>query len=112
MSYSPVYAAMDMTSRLMSPYGSGPFYSNALEPIVDQMKYDAICDDTGPELHICMTNLRTGKIKVFTGGDISSASLMASACLPTGLSSGRNRRRSLLGRRIHRQSCAVPVVRE
>ena len=83
MSYSPVYAAMDMTSRLMSPYGSGPFYSNALEPIVDQMKYDAICDDTGPELHICAANVRTGKIKVFTGGDISSASLMASACLPT-----------------------------
>ena len=74
---------MDMTSRLMSHYGSGPFYSNALEPIVDQMKYDAICDDTGPELHICATNVRTGKIKVFTGGDISSASLMASACLPT-----------------------------
>ena len=74
---------MDMTSRLMSLYGSGPFYSNALEPIVDQMKYDVICDDTGPELHICATNVRTGKIKVFTGGDISSASLMASACLPT-----------------------------
>lgn len=83
MSYSPAYAAYDAASRLMSPYGSGPFYSNALKPIVDQMKYDAVCADSGPELHICATNVRSGKIKVFMGTEISSESLMASACLPT-----------------------------
>ena len=83
MSYSPAYAALDMTQRLLSPYGSGPFYSNALKPIVDQFQYDAVCDDAGPELHICATNVRSGKIKVFTGADISSEALMASACLPT-----------------------------
>ena len=81
MSYS--HAAFDMTSRMMSPYGSGPFYSNALKPIVDQMKYDAVCADSGPELHVCATNVRTGKIKIFTGVEISSEALMASACLPT-----------------------------
>lgn len=83
MSYSPMYAAFDMTSRMMSPYGSGPFYSNSLKPIVDQMSFDAVCADSGPDLHICATNVRTGKIKIFTGDDISSEALMASACLPT-----------------------------
>ncbi|MEN8917357.1 MAG: patatin-like phospholipase family protein, partial [Octadecabacter sp.] len=83
MAYSPAYAAFDMTSRMMSPYGAGPFYSNALKPIVDQMKFDAVCADSGPELHVCATNVRSGKIKIFTGSDISSEALMASACLPT-----------------------------
>lgn len=83
MSYSPAYAAYDVATRMLSPYGAGPFYSNALKPIVDQMKYDAVCANTGPALHICATNVRSGKIKVFTGADISSEALMASACLPT-----------------------------
>lgn len=83
MSYSPAYAAFDMTSRMVSPYGAGVFYSNALKPIVDQLKFDAVCADHGPVLHICATNVRSGKIKVFTGADISSEALMASACLPT-----------------------------
>ena len=39
VTHSPMFAAMDMTSRMMSPYGSGPFYSNALKPIVDQIQY-------------------------------------------------------------------------
>ncbi|AKS46039.1 NTE family protein [Octadecabacter temperatus] len=83
MAYSPAYAALDMTTRMMSPYGSGPFYSNALKPIVDQMSYDAVCAETGPELHVCATNVRTGKIKIFKGDGITSEALMASACLPT-----------------------------
>ncbi|MCF2903997.1 patatin-like phospholipase family protein [Octadecabacter sp. CECT 8868] len=83
MSYSPAYAAIDFTSRLMSPYGAGLFYTNTLKPIVDQMKFDAVCADTGPELYVCATNVRTGKIKMFSGAAITSDALMASACLPT-----------------------------
>lgn len=83
MTNSLAYAMMDLTQRMISPYGGGPFYSNALKPIVDQMHYDAVCADGGLELHVCATNVRTGKIKIFTGSDISSEALMASACLPT-----------------------------
>lgn len=38
MAYSPAYAAFDMTTRFMSPYGSGPFYQNPLSSIVDKLK--------------------------------------------------------------------------
>jgi hypothetical protein len=37
----------------------------------------------GPAFHICATNVRTGKIRVFTGDDIGPEAIMASACLPT-----------------------------
>lgn len=83
MAYSPLYAAFDFTTRMMSPYTRGPFYSNPLKPIVDQLHYDVVCADGGPALYVGATNVRTGKIKVFSGRDITSEALMASACLPT-----------------------------
>ncbi|WP_296419932.1 patatin-like phospholipase family protein [Pseudooctadecabacter sp.] len=83
MAYSPAYAAFDMATRIMSPYSTGKFYSNPLKPIVEQFRYDDVCSDQGPALFVGATNVRTGKIKVFTGDEISGPALMASACLPT-----------------------------
>ncbi|WP_420863592.1 patatin-like phospholipase family protein [Algirhabdus cladophorae] len=77
------YQAMDFASRLSSPYAMGPFYQNPLDPIVNDMHFDAICSPKGPELHVCATNVQTGKIRVFAGDDISVNALLASACLPT-----------------------------
>jgi NTE family protein len=50
---------------------------------VDQSKFDAVCGGTGPELFVEATNVRSGKVKIFTGDEITSEALMASACLPT-----------------------------
>ncbi|MFU8823831.1 patatin-like phospholipase family protein [Yoonia sp.] len=83
MKYSPAYAMMDMTTRMLSPYIYGPMMRNPLEKIVKEFKYDAVCAIDGPHLHICATNVRSGKIRVFTGDEISSDVIMASACLPT-----------------------------
>ena len=83
MSLSPMTAMMDFSVRLLSPYSTGPFYSNPLKPIVDEFQYDAVCGAQGPELYVGATNVRSGKIKVFSGEGISSDALMASACLPT-----------------------------
>ncbi|AGI68034.1 hypothetical protein OAN307_c24200 [Octadecabacter antarcticus 307] len=83
MANSPMAALMNMSSRLMSPYDSGPFYSNPLKPIVDKFKFDEVCGETGPDLFIGATNVRSGKVKIFSGNTITSEVLMASACLPT-----------------------------
>ena len=83
MAASPAYAMLDFTTRMLSPYGSGPFYRNPLKPIVDKLRYDVVCSDAGPKLFVGATNVRSGKIKVFTGDGISSDALLASACLPT-----------------------------
>ena len=77
------FALGDSLGRMVSPYASGPFYRNPLERIVAKFKYDKVCGDTGPALSICATNVRSGKIKVFQGTDITAEAIMASACLPT-----------------------------
>ena len=81
--YSPAYAALDMTTRMFSPYVYGPAMRNPLERIVNEFKYDAVCADDGPELNICATNVRSGKIRVFSGEEIMPEVIMASACLPS-----------------------------
>ena len=83
MEFSPAYAAIDMMQRSLSPYIYGPSLRNPLEAILDKLHFDDICCDTGPEVHICATNVRSGKIRVFTGAEITPDAIMASACLPT-----------------------------
>lgn len=83
MAYSPAFAGFDLSTRFMSPYASGRFYKNPLQSIVDQFAFDAVCASDGPQLHVGATNLRTGKIRLFTGSEITSDALLASACLPT-----------------------------
>ena len=73
----------EMFAQVTSPYSFGPFYRNPLEPIVHDMHFGHICGSEGPELHVCATNVRTGKIRVFSGDEITPEVLMASACLPT-----------------------------
>ncbi|RKF17157.1 patatin-like phospholipase family protein [Roseovarius spongiae] len=74
---------LDAVSRLVSPYAYGPFYSNPLRPVVETFSYDKVCADQAPLLCVGATNVHDGKIRVFTGAQISTESLLASACLPT-----------------------------
>ncbi len=83
LKYSPAYTAFDMTTRMFSPYVYGPAMQNPLARIIDKFHYDAVCAADGPQLHICATNVRSGKIRVFTGDEINPNVIMASACLPS-----------------------------
>ena len=83
MEYSPAYMAFDMTSRMLSPYIYGPSLQNPLEKLVRRFHYDAVCASDGPDLHICATNVRSGKIRVFSGAEITPEVFLASACLPS-----------------------------
>lgn len=80
---SPMFAWADVASRAISPYAYGPFYQNPLREVVEAFDFDRVCADTGPRLHVSATNVRTGKIRVFTGDEISTDAILASACLPT-----------------------------
>ena len=83
MAMSPVVMAMDAMSRVSSPYAQGIFYNNPLKPIVEKFSFDRVCAVEGPDLSICATNVRTGKIKVFKDAEISTDVILASGCLPT-----------------------------
>lgn len=77
------YGIADTMSRMFSPYSYGPFYQNPLTRVVDRFHFASICADADPALFVCATNVRTGKVKVFSGDEITSDSILASACLPT-----------------------------
>ena len=77
------YSVADAVTRVVSPYAYGPFYRNPLERVVRRFRFDEVCADTGPALFISATNVRTGKIRVFQGTDITTEVILASACLPT-----------------------------
>ncbi|MCK8462299.1 patatin-like phospholipase family protein [Aliiroseovarius sp. S1339] len=80
---SPMVAWADMASRVLSPYAYGPFYMNPLHSVVEKFDFDQVCADIGPRLYVSATNVRTGKIRVFDGAEISTEAILASACLPT-----------------------------
>jgi len=76
-------AMIEGLSNVFSPYDLGPFYSNPLRPIVEGMHFDHVCGPHGPKLFVSATNVRTGKIRVFSGKTLSPEALLASTCLPT-----------------------------
>ncbi|WP_260292620.1 patatin-like phospholipase family protein [Sedimenticola hydrogenitrophicus] len=78
---SPVFNWADMMSRIISPYGMPG--DNPLRCIVERFEWDLVCDTRPPVLNICATNVRTGRIRVFTGTEICTDTMLASACLPT-----------------------------
>ena len=80
--YSLPFSMADAWSRMVSPYAYGPFYVNPLEPLVKALDFDRVCAAAAPELFICATRVRTGKIRVFSGNEISTDAVLASACLP------------------------------
>ena len=83
LEYSWPVAMADAITNVTSPYSYGPFYRNPLTDIVAKFDYDKVCNSVAPHLHICATRVRNGKIKVFSGDEISADAIMASACLPT-----------------------------
>ena len=80
---NPGVALAEASARFSSPYALGPFYANPLRGVAERFEYDKVCDLHGPRLFVGATNVRTGKIRVFSGDEISAEALLASACLPT-----------------------------
>src|SRR6056297_1581370 len=83
LEHSWPYNMADTVSRMVSPYAYGPFYRNPLTAIAEAFDYDSVCAEAGPRFFVGATNVHTGRIRIFTGNDISTESLLASACLPT-----------------------------
>ncbi|TDL79544.1 patatin-like phospholipase family protein [Palleronia sediminis] len=83
LSQSPAYIWGEAVSRATSPYALGPFYANPLRPIVEEFDFDGVCGDNGPALFVCATRVRDGRARVFSGDEIDTDAILASACLPT-----------------------------
>lgn len=84
LDYSPVYLAMDLASRVFSPYDLGAASSvNPLRAILEQSIDFARVASAPMRLFVTATNVRTGRGRVFRNADLTPDVLLASACLPT-----------------------------
>lgn len=80
---SPGYLLMDIATHFASPYEFNPLNVNPLREIVESsVDFDAVraCDQL--KVFVAATNVQTGKIRVFSDGEITVDAVMASACLP------------------------------
>jgi NTE family protein len=80
---SPLFVAMDITSRLWSPYDLNPLGSNPLHDILEAcVDFDRLAK-ARIKLFVTATNVRTGRGRVFRNAELTPDVLLASACLPT-----------------------------
>jgi NTE family protein len=82
LDYSPIFAALDVAARVMSPYDLNPMGTNPLRDILQHLDFERIAKSK-VKLFVTATNVRTGRGRVFRNEDISPDVLLASACLPT-----------------------------
>jgi NTE family protein len=80
---SPAYLALDLMSRMISPYSLNPFGSNPISDILEKNIDFAHLGEASIKLFITATNVHTGRGRVFRNKDITPDVLLASACLPT-----------------------------
>ncbi|HEX9168499.1 MAG TPA: patatin-like phospholipase family protein [Roseiarcus sp.] len=80
---SPIYVAMDLMSRVVSPYTLNPMGRNPLREILAELIDFDVLAQSPIHLFITATNVRTGRGKVFKNAEVTPDVLLASACLPT-----------------------------
>jgi NTE family protein len=80
---SPAYIAMDLMSRLLSPYDLNPTGFNPLRNIlIESIDFKRLAGSP-IQLFVTATSVRTGRGRIFRNPEITADALLASACLPT-----------------------------
>lgn len=80
---SPGYIAMDLWSRLVSPYDVNIANWNPLRDVLcGLIDFDKIRRSKGPDLFISATDVKTGRGRVFTRKELTPEMVLASAALP------------------------------
>ena len=80
---SPAQAWFDALSRFWSPYDLNPLNINPLRDVIERfVDFDALRTFRGPPLFVSVTNVHSGRLRVFPREAITADVVMASACLP------------------------------
>ena len=80
---SPAYLAMDLISRVFSPYDLNPMGLNPLRKVLTESIDFERLTASPIKLFITATNVHTGRGRIFRNSQITPEVLLASACLPT-----------------------------
>jgi NTE family protein len=83
LSNQPIYTFLNILQGFLSPYQLNPMNLNPLKDFVSEFfDFQALTNPRAPKVFLCATHVRTGKLKIFSGKELSIKSLLASACLP------------------------------
>jgi NTE family protein len=81
--HAPALFFLDLMSRVFSPYQFNPGNLNPLRSLLEEaVDFEALRRRCPIKLFLCATNVRSGKIRVFTDETIDATQVLASACLP------------------------------
>ena len=80
---SPAYLAMDLMSRVFSPYDLNLIGFNPLRDILAEVVDFERLARSPIKLFVTATSVRTGRGRIFRNREITADVLLASACLPT-----------------------------
>lgn len=84
ISGTPAYQALQFFTGMLSPYQFNPKNKHPLAPIIDELfDFETLSQTDKVGLFLCATHIATGKLKIFTGKELSREAVMASACVPT-----------------------------
>jgi NTE family protein len=81
---SPIYWMFDTMIRVFSPYQLNPFNFNPLREVLEQqVDFEKLRKTQGVNVHLCATNVETGKVRIFNRPELTADTVLASACLPS-----------------------------
>jgi NTE family protein len=80
---SPAFLAMDLMSRVISPYSLNPTGHNPIRALLNESIDFEHLNEASIKLFITATNVHTGRGRIFRNKEITPEVLLASACLPT-----------------------------
>lgn len=81
---NPLFFLMGQIKKNFSPYEWNPKNQNMLADLVKELfNFKTISNYEAFKVFLCATNVRTSKLKIFSGKEITPEAVLASACLPT-----------------------------
>ena len=83
LDHSPAFLMAEGLSRVFSPYQLNPLGLNPLRDVLEaQVDFDNVNRCRAIAVHVTATHVRTGRARIFSRGEVTLDSIMASACLP------------------------------
>lgn len=84
ISFNPIITMMGPLMKNLSPYQWNPKNKNMLEELVKELfNFNKIQSNEDLKVFLCATNVRTSKLRIFSGKEITPEAVLASACLPS-----------------------------
>jgi len=83
LDHNPIYAGFDLMIRMMSPSQFNPAGFNPLRQILTGLlDFTLLREARDIRLYVSATNVTRGRLRVFSGRELSLECLVASGCLP------------------------------